>query len=169
MTKQAKHRIYVTRKQRSKDVESVTLLVRRCIKAALDAEGVNFPCEVNVLITSNRDIQSINNQTRGIDRPTDVLSFPMFEFKPGSFRADEGFMDPETGRIFLGDIVISLDKAVAQAEKYGHSREREIAYLVIHSALHLLGYDHKDEDIEKARMRRREKEILRKIGINDNE
>jgi len=169
MTKQLKHRIYVTRKQRSKDVDSVTLLVRRCVKAALDAEGVDIPCEVNVLITSDREIQSINNQTRGIDKPTDVLSFPMFEFRPGRFEADESFSDPETGRIFLGDIVISLERIVAQAERFGHSREREMSYLVIHSTLHLLGYDHKDEGSDKARMRRREKEIIRKIGISDNE
>lgn len=169
MRKQVKHRIYVTRKQRSKEVESVTLLVRRCVKAALDAEGVYYPCEVNVIITSDREIQSINNQTRGVDKPTDVLSFPMFEFRPGHFEAEESFADPETGRIFLGDVVLSLDRVVAQARKFGHSSQREMAYLIIHATLHLLGYDHKDEGVEKARMRRQEKEIIRKIGINDNE
>ena len=169
MRKQVKHRIYVTRKQRSKEVESVTLLVRRCVKAALAVEGVDYPCEVNVIITSDREIQSINSQTRGVDKPTDVLSFPMFEFRPGHFKADESYADPETGRIFLGYIVLSLDRVLAQAKKFGHSSQREMAYLIIHATLHLLGYDHKDEGEEKARMRRQEKEIIRKIGINDNE
>jgi len=169
MRKQLKHRIYVTRKQRSKEFQSVTLLVRRCVKATLDAEGVNYPCEVHVLITNDREIQTINKETRGIDRPTDVLSFPSFEFAPGHFKADDSFLDPETGRIFLGDIVVSLERVVEQAEEFGHSRQRELAYLVIHSTLHLLGYDHTDEGVEKARMRRREKEILSRIGIDENE
>jgi len=169
MRKQLKHRIYVTRKQRSKEFESVTLLVRRCVKATLDAEGVELPCEVNVLITSDREIQTINKEQRGVDKPTDVLSFPSFEFKPGCFEADEGFLDPDTGRIFLGDIVISLERVLEQAERFGHSKQRELAYLVIHSTLHLLGYDHMDEGAEKARMRRREKEILSRIGIDENE
>ena len=169
MRKQIKHRIYVTRKQRSKEFESVTLLVRRCVKATLDAEGVDYPCEVHVLITNDREIQSINNETRGIDRPTDVLSFPSFEFKPGRFKADESFADPETGRIFLGDIAVSLERVIEQAKKFGHSKQRKLAYLVIHSTLHLLGYDHKDEGAEKVRMRRREKEIIGRIGIDENE
>ncbi len=169
MTTQPKHRIYVTRKQRSRDNEKATLMIRRCVKATLDSEGVRLPCEVNVTITSNSDIKSINCNTRGVDKTTDVLSFPMFELRPGEFDASETDLDPETGRLFLGDIMISLDKVADQAEEYGHSKEREMAYLVVHSALHLLGYDHMDEGKEKMRMRRREKDILRKLGINDNE
>jgi probable rRNA maturation factor len=169
MTTQPKHRIYVTRKQRSRDNEKATLMIRRCVKATLDAEGVRLPCEVNVTITSNSDIRSVNYNTRGVDKATDVLSFPMFELKPGEFKAGENDVDPETGRLFLGDIMISLDKVADQAERFGHSKEREMAYLVVHSALHLLGYDHTDEGREKMRMRRREKDILRKLGINDNE
>ena len=169
MTTQPKHRIYVTRKQRSRDNEKATLMIRRCVKATLDSEGVTLPCEVNVTITSNTDIRAVNLKTRGVDRATDVLSFPMFEFKPGEFTADENDIDPETGRLFLGDILISLDQVAAQAEQFGHSREREMAYLVVHSALHLLGYDHMDEGKEKMRMRRREKDILKKLGIYDNE
>ncbi len=169
MTTQPKHRIYVTRKQRSRDNENITPLIRRCIKATLETEGVSLPCEVNVLITNDSGIRAINRESRNIDKPTDVLSFPMFEFRPGKFAADETFLDPETGRIFLGDVAISLERAAAQAEEYGHGKEREIGYLVIHSTLHLLGYDHTDEGPMKKQMRSREREIIKKIGISENE
>lgn len=169
MTSQPKHRIYVTRKQRSRDNENITLLIRRCIKATLEAEGVVLPCEVNVLITNDNGIREINRETRKIDRPTDILSFPMFEFTPGKFSADDTFLDPETGRMFLGDIVMSLERAAAQAVEYRHGRDREIGYLIIHSTLHLLGYDHMDEGAAKRKMRLREKEILKKIGIGEND
>lgn len=169
MTTQPKHRVYVTRKQRSKENENITPLIRRCIKATLEAEGVFQPCEVNVLITNDGGIQEINKNTRNIDKATDVLSFPMFEFKPGRFEADESFLDPETGRLFLGDVALSLERAAAQAAEYRHSKDREIGYLVIHSTLHLLGYDHLDEGPQKRQMRFREREILKKIGIDENE
>ena len=100
-----------------------------------------------------------------MDRPTDVLSFPMFELEPGVPPEGEAFLDPETGRCPLGDMCISLERAAAQAEEYGHSLDRELCYLAVHSALHLLGYDHLDEGPMKRQMRAREEAILGKLGI----
>ena len=135
------------------------------ITAALEAEGVEIPCEINVLLTDDEGIHTVNRETRGVDRPTDVLSFPMFELEPGVPPEGEAFLDPETGRCPLGDICISLERAAAQAEEYGHSLDRELCYLAVHSALHLLGYDHLDEGPMKRQMRAREEAILGKLGI----
>jgi len=141
--------------------------LRRCIRAALDAEGVDVPCEVNVMAADDATIRAINRQTREIDAPTDVLSFPMFEYAPGAFPADaEKDADPETGLLPLGDMVISLERAKAQAREYGHSLRRELGYLAIHSVLHLLGYDHVDEGPMKRRMRAREEQILADIELS---
>ena len=140
-------------------------LLEKVITAALDAEGVTTPCEVDVLITDDGGIHEINLQQRDIDRPTDVLSFPMFEFTPGAPPKDDADADPATGRTPLGDMVISLERAREQAAEYGHSVERELSYLAVHSVLHLLGYDHMDEGPEKARMRAREEAILGDLGI----
>ena len=101
---------------------------------------------------------------RNVDRPTDVLSFPMFELTPGEKPGEED-ADPATGLVPLGDMVLSLERAKAQAEEFGHSMEREISYLAVHSVLHLLGYDHMDEGPMKAQMRGREEEILSSLGI----
>ena len=132
--------------------------------AALAAEGVEFPCEVDILFTDDTGIQEINREQRGVDKPTDVLSFPMFELKPGEKpRAD--WADPDSGKVLLGDMMLSLERARAQAEEFGHSPEREVCYLAVHSVLHLLGYDHLDEGPMKARMREREEAILEKLGI----
>ncbi len=135
------------------------------ITAALEAEGVEVPCEINVLLTDDEGIHTVNRETRGVDRPTDVLSFPMFELEPGVPPEGEAFLDPETGRCPLGDMCISLERAAAQAEEYGHSLDRELCYLAVHSALHLLGYDHLDEGPMKRQMRAREEAILGKLGI----
>ena len=134
------------------------------IQIALSKELVSQSCEVNVLAANNEAIHAINLDMRQVDKPTDVLSFPMFDLTPGE-PPDESFADPETGLIPLGDMVISLEQAAAQAEEYGHSLEHELAYLTVHSVLHLLGYDHLDEGEQKRRMRQREKEIMEKIGI----
>ena len=123
------------------------------------------PCEVDVLITDDEGIHQINLEQRGIDRPTDVLSFPMFNYRPGQPQADGADADPATGLTPLGDMVISLERARAQAEEYGHPLERELCYLAVHSVLHLLGYDHMDEGEEKAQMRAREEAILGKLGM----
>ena len=135
--------------------------IRRCIAAALEAEGVRVPCEINVLLTDDATIRAINRQTRNVDKATDVLSFPMFEYTPGAFPDDvSADIDPETGLLPLGDMVLSVERAQAQAEEYGHSLRREVGYLTIHSVLHLLGYDHLDEGPMKRQMRAREEQIL---------
>jgi len=121
-------------------------------------------CEINVLITDDEGIHQINLDMRQVDRPTDVLSFPMFELEPGE-HPDEEDADPETGLIPLGDMVISLERATEQAGEFGHSVEREVCYLTVHSVLHLLGYDHMDEGPMKAQMRQREEAILGALGI----
>lgn len=139
-------------------------IIRKCIQETLLSEGVTIPCEINVLVTNDRGIQSINRASRNIDKPTDVLSFPMFQFQPGVLPDDwSAYADPETGLCPLGDMAISLERAVAQAEEFGHSTRREIGYLTIHSMLHLLGYDHLDEGPQKQQMRRREEEISARI------
>ena len=138
--------------------------VRTVITAALKAEGMELPCEVNVLFTDDEGIRQINLDMREVDRPTDVLSFPMFDLQPGEHPGEED-ADPATGLIPLGDMCISLERTEAQAEEFGHSPEREICYLTVHSVLHLLGYDHLDEGEQKKQMRAREEAILAELGI----
>ena len=142
----------------------VTRNIKRCVEAALDAEGVTALCEINILITDDVGIHGINKAARNIDRPTDVLSFPMFELEPGNPPADwSDYMDPGTRAVPLGDMVISLERARAQAREFGHSVKREVGYLTIHSILHLLGYDHLDEGPMKKQMRAREEAIASTI------
>ena len=138
--------------------------LEEAVNAALDAEGVDVPCVVEVCLTDDEAIHQTNLEMRGVDRPTDVLSFPMFELQPGEKPRAE-WADPDTDRVLLGDMMISLERARAQAEEYGHSLEREICYLAVHSVLHLLGYDHLDEGPQKRRMRAREEAILGRLGI----
>lgn len=140
-------------------------LLCQCITAALDQEQVTLPCEINVLITNNDGIHQINLEKRQVDAPTDVLSFPMFYLTPGQPPTDPSLLDPATGRLPLGDMVISLEQAAAQAEEYGHSIQRELGYLAVHSILHLLGYDHMDEGAQKQQMREREEAIMNALGI----
>ena len=139
-------------------------LLRQVIPAALEAEGVAVPWEVDVLFTDDEGIHHINLEQREVDRPTDVLSFPMFDLQPGEHPTEED-ADPGTGLVPLGDMVISLERAQAQGEEYGHGTRREVAYLAVHSVLHLLGYDHMDEGPMKAQMRAREEAILEQLGI----
>lgn len=140
-------------------------VIRKCIQSALTAEGIDIPVEINVFITDDKGIQAINSASRGIDSPTDVLSFPMFQFQAGNPPLDwEEYLDPETGLCPLGDMAISLERAISQAKTFGHSSKREVGYLTIHSILHLLGYDHLDEGEEKKKMRRREEEIASVIA-----
>ena len=138
--------------------------VRKVIRTALAAEGVDFPCEVDVLLTNDARIPELNRDQRGIDRPTDVLSFPAFDLRPGAL-PEPADADPGSGLVPLGDMVVSLERAAAQAKEYGHSNRRELAYLTVHSVLHLLGYDHLDEGPQKAQMRAKEEEILEKLDI----
>lgn len=139
-------------------------LIRRTIRTALAAEGLVAPCEVDVLLTDDDGIHEINREMRQVDRPTDVLSFPEFELAPGQLPGPED-ADPGTGLIPLGDMVLSMERVSAQAREYGHSKRRELSYLVTHSVLHLLGYDHLDEGPMKAQMRAREEAIMALLGL----
>ena len=160
----SKHKINITFHCCSLQRLPVTMIIRKCIEATLRAEGIETPCEINVLVTGDEEIKAINLASREIDKPTDVLSFPMFTLEPGNPPADwTDYIDPESGLCPLGDMAISLERAVAQAKEFGHSARREVGYLTIHSVLHLLGYDHLDEGPQKAQMRAREKEIVRGI------
>ena len=138
--------------------------IKTCINAVLKQESVPVKCEINVLVTDDKGIQTINRTARNIDKPTDVLSFPMFELAPGELPGDwTPFQDPDTGLVPLGDMCISLERAVAQAQEFGHTTRREVGYLTIHSMLHLLGYDHLDEGPQKRQMRAREEAIASEI------
>ena len=145
--------------------QAVTDRIESVIRTALEEQGVELPCEISVLLTDDEGIHQINLDMRGVDRPTDVLSFPMFELEPGVPPEGEDYLDPESELCPLGDMCISLERAEAQAAEFGHSVEREICYLTVHSVLHLLGYDHLDEGPMKAQMREREEAILEKLGI----
>lgn len=148
----------------------VSSIIRKCIDAALSAENITIPCEINVLVTNDKGIQAINLASRQIDRATDVLSFPMFQMEAGTPPTDwSPYIDPETGLCPLGDMCISLERAKKQADEFGHSLRREIGYLTIHSVLHLLGYDHLDEGPQKERMRKREEFIAARVpGVRRN-
>ncbi len=140
----------------------------RVTDAALECEGCPYEAEINLLLTSDEEIRRMNREHRQIDRATDVLSFPMLEYEsPADFSfledADDAF-DPESGQLILGDIVISKDKVLAQAEEYGHSPLREYAFLIAHSMLHLFGYDHM-EDEEREVMEERQRIIMERVAI----
>lgn len=145
--------------------EGLRSFLRKVIRTALDGEGVDAPCEINVLVTNDAGIHQVNLDMRGVDAPTDVLSFPMFALAPGDKPARQD-ADPATGLIPLGDMCISLERARAQAKEYGHANRRELAYLAVHSALHLLGYDHLDEGPMKEQMRRREEAVMERLGLS---
>ena len=162
--KQPAHCVYVDCQEGWPYEESL----KRVIESALKAEGVDVPCIVEVCITDDEGIHQTNLEMRGVDRPTDVLSFPMFELRPGEKPLAE-WADPDTDKVLLGDMMISLERAQAQAEEYGHSLERELCYLAVHSVLHLLGYDHLDEGPMKEQMRGREEAILGGLGITREE
>ena len=145
-------------------------LIRKAVDAALKFEGFKYNYEISVVVTDNAGIRIMNKQFRNIDRETDVLSFPMIEFHNDdlefqTYEVSDEEINPESGDVILGDIVISIEKAYEQAEEYGHSFERELAFLTVHSTLHLLGYDHmliKDEQV----MRKKEEKILSDINLS---
>ena len=136
------HKFYIYREKRGLDHPETAALVKKAAAAALRAEGVDEPCEIGVTLTNDEGIHAINREQRGVDRPTDVLSFP------------------------IGDMVLSLERAEAQGEEYGGGFKHEVQYLTVHSVLHLLGYDHLDEGEEKAKMRAREKAIMKELGYD---
>ncbi len=134
------------------------MLVRRCCNAVLRMEKFPYPAEISVTFVNNKQIHELNRQYRDKDMPTDVLSFPMGE----NGKYDE---NPATGARILGDIVISMEKAEEQAERYGHSLEREVGYLTAHSMLHLLGYDHETSPLDKVHMREKEEHVMTQLGL----
>lgn len=139
------------------------------ISETLDYEDCPYEVQVNIILTNNEEIHQINLEHRGVDAPTDVLSFPMIEYAyPSDFTVLEADgmdnFDPDTGELILGDIVISVDKVMEQAEKYGHDVRREYAFLIAHSMLHLFGYDHMDE-LERETMEHKQEDILMRLNI----
>ncbi len=158
------HRINIVFAQFGLQKFTIQSIIRKCIRRTLEEERISVPCEINVLVTDDPGIQVVNRESRQQDKPTDVLSFPMFSLEPGNPPTDwREYQDPETGLVPLGDMCISLERAVAQAQEFGHSTRREVGYLTIHSMLHLLGYDHLDEGPQKAQMRAREEAIAASI------
>lgn len=148
------------------DVEQI---VEQVAEAVLDAEGCPYEATINVLLTDNEGIHGFNKEYRGIDRETDVLSFPNLDFEsPADFDIDESreadYFDPDSGELILGDIIISVDKIQEQAESFGHSTKREFAFLVAHSMLHLCGYDHMEAEEAKV-MEGKQEKILTELGI----
>ena len=147
-------------------------VIKSVINKTLETENCPYETEVNVLLTGNGEIHTANKEFRGIDRPTDVLSFPMVDYEfPSDFscvdKNPESYLNPETDELLLGDIMISVDKVYEQADEYGHSRKREFAFLIAHSMLHLLGYDHIDE-AERKVMEEKQEAILDALGITRN-
>ncbi|MDO5399868.1 MAG: rRNA maturation RNase YbeY [Eubacteriales bacterium] len=159
-----RHKINLVFEQLSLQKFAISANIKTCIHETLKAEGVPVRCEINVLITDDAGIRVINRESRNLDKATDVLSFPMFQLQAGVLPDSwEEYFDPETGLVPLGDMCISLERAQAQAQEFGHSLRREVGYLTIHSMLHLLGYDHLDEGEMKKQMRSREEAIAASI------
>lgn len=150
--------IISNRQKEIKIPTGIRLLIRRCCEAALQTEGFPETAEISLSFVSKQEIRNLNAEFRGVDAVTDVLSFPLGE--DGNYDHN-----PETGALMLGDVVLCMRKAEEQAELYGHSLQREIAYLTVHSVLHLLGYDHVDGGLEQVRMREREETVLAKLGL----
>lgn len=156
--KENKIRVIITNNQKAVKIPTgLRMLIRRCCHAVLELEKFSEPAEISVTFSDNEQIRSINSQYRGIDSATDVLSFPMGE-------NGEYDTNLETGAKILGDVVISMEKAVEQADAYGHSLQREVGYLTAHSVLHLLGYDHED-NLERVRMREKEEFVMDELGL----
>lgn len=145
-------------------------IIREIVEESLEYEDCPYESEINVILTDDEEIRKINKETRNIDAATDVLSFPMVEFEhPAEFlhveEDAESYFNLENGELMLGDIMISVDKVEEQAERYGHSKTRELAFLTAHSMLHLCGYDHMEES-ERIVMERKQKEILERRGYS---
>ena len=153
------NKVYITNHQKAVKIPSgLRILIRRSCNAVLEYEKFEGPAEISVTFVDNAAIQELNAQYRGKDMPTDVLSFPLGE--NGVYDKNE-----DTGASLLGDIVISMEKAMEQAELYGHALQREVAFLTVHSKLHLLGYDHEAGGLEAVRMREKEEAVLIQLGL----
>ncbi|MDF2868761.1 MAG: hypothetical protein K0R05_336 [Anaerocolumna sp.] len=150
------------------DIEYETI-ISKVVDMAMDTEDCPYEAEINVILTDNEEIKNINKSYREVDAPTDVLSFPMVDYEtPADFSHLEDntddYFNPETGELLLGDIIVSVEKVVTQAQEYGHSKERELGFLIAHSMLHLFGYDHMEEE-ERRVMEEKQRMILDKLGI----
>ncbi|MEA4912850.1 MAG: rRNA maturation RNase YbeY [Oscillospiraceae bacterium] len=153
------NKVFISNRQNTVKIPSgIRLLIRRCCNAVLKYENFEYPAEISVSFVDNAEIKLLNTEHRNKPVETDVLSFPMFE--KGTWKPDE-----ETGAVVLGDIVISVEKAVEQANLFGHTLQREIAFLTVHSMLHLLGYDHELGGIEEVHMREKEELVLKQLGL----
>lgn len=153
------HKVYITNNQKAVKIPSgLRILIRRACNAALEHEKFEGNTEVSVIFVDNQEIAKLNEQYRGKPTPTDVLSFPLGE-------NNHYDINQETGAAMLGDIVISMERAMEQAEMYGHSLQREVAFLTVHSMFHLLGYDHEAGGIEAVRMREKEEATLIQLGL----
>ena len=153
-------KIYVSRELRGLGHPESAALIKKAAAMALRAEGIADDCVVSVLLTDDEGIRRVNREFRGVDRPTDVLSFPLNELQPGAFDPVQCERDLDSGALLLGDMMISVARCETQGEEFGHGYERELMYLTVHSILHLLGYDHVDEGPMKRQMRAREKAIM---------
>ena len=152
------HEIYVSREVTGLGHNESAGYIKKAVNMALDAEGVDVPCIVSVMLTNDEGIHAVNKEFRDVDRATDVLSFPLGE--NGVYDVDEN-----NGCKMLGDIVISMERAQEQATLYGHPLQREVAFLTVHSMLHLLGYDHENGGLEAMRMREKEEAVLTQLGL----
>ncbi len=153
-----KIRVIITNKQKKIKIPTgMRMLIRRCCNAVLQMEKFDGSAEISVTFVDNDEIHKFNQQYRGVDAPTDVLSFPLGE--NGVYDTD-----PATGAKMLGDVVISMEKAVEQAQRFGHSLQREVGYLTAHSVLHLLGYDH-ETNMERVHMREKEEYVMEQLGL----
>lgn len=153
------NKVLINNRQSKVKIPSGTrLLVRRCCNAVLKNEEFPYPAEVSVSFVDNDEIKTLNAEHRNKDNDTDVLSFPIYD--SGDYKPN-----PETGAVTLGDIVMSIEKAVEQANLFGHSLQREIAFLTVHSMLHLLGHHHEEGGIQEVHMREREEHILKQLGL----
>jgi len=144
-------------------------IISKVVDMAMDTENCPYEAELNVILTDNEEIKNINKSYREVDAPTDVLSFPMVDYEtPADFSHlednSDDYFNPETGELLLGDIIVSVEKVTAQAQEYGHSKERELGFLIAHSMLHLFGYDHMEEE-ERRIMEEKQRIILDKLGI----
>ena len=157
-----KLKIYFENDQKKHAIKyKMQMLIRRTILETLDYEGMENDAEVSVTFVDDEGIRELNNRFRGMDKPTDVLSFPLLDYEGES---EEPFFDELCHN--LGDIVISLERAMAQANEFGHSFEREVAFLTAHSMLHLLGYDHELSEEDDADMRKRQNDIMDRLGLS---
>ena len=155
-----RHEVTISREKTGLGHREAAGLIKKAVNRTLDAESIDVPCIVNVMLTDDEGIHAVNKEFRNVDRATDVLSFPFNELTPGEFDPAVCEKDMDSGAVLLGDMMISLEHCEAQGEEFGHGFAREIQYLTVHSVLHLLGYDHVDEGEMKRQMRAREKAIM---------